>query len=112
MPHPIRLRLSRRKGFSLQAHSHAVNGLPAANVARPSRWGNPFRVGHEADTPCDAVLLFMDWLLPDDGAPEPDAARMMSEIEALRGKNLACWCPLDGCCHADVLLKLANGDDE
>jgi hypothetical protein len=27
---------------------------------------------------------------------------------ALRGKNLACWCPLDGPCHADLLLKIAN----
>jgi hypothetical protein len=26
----------------------------------------------------------------------------------LRGKNLACWCPLDKPCHADVLLELAN----
>jgi hypothetical protein len=26
----------------------------------------------------------------------------------LRGKNLACWCPLDQPCHADVLLDLAN----
>jgi hypothetical protein len=28
----------------------------------------------------------------------------------LRGKNLACWCPLDQPCHADVLLELANDD--
>lgn len=27
---------------------------------------------------------------------------------ALRGKNLACWCPLDQPCHADVLLEIAN----
>jgi hypothetical protein len=26
----------------------------------------------------------------------------------LRGYSLACWCPLDKPCHADVLLKLAN----
>jgi hypothetical protein len=24
--------------------------------------------------------------------------------EELKGKNLACWCPLDEPCHADVLL--------
>jgi hypothetical protein len=23
----------------------------------------------------------------------------------LRGKNLACWCPLDRPCHADILLE-------
>ncbi|WP_442884732.1 DUF4326 domain-containing protein [Arthrobacter sp. Soc17.1.1.1] len=27
---------------------------------------------------------------------------------ALAGKDLACWCPLDQPCHADVLLELAN----
>lgn len=26
----------------------------------------------------------------------------------LRGKDLACWCPLDQPCHADVLLRIAN----
>jgi hypothetical protein len=29
----------------------------------------------------------------------------------LRGKSLACWCPLDQPCHADVLLELANAKD-
>jgi hypothetical protein len=26
----------------------------------------------------------------------------------LRGKDLACYCPLDAVCHADVLLAIAN----
>ena len=26
----------------------------------------------------------------------------------LKGKNLACWCPLNQPCHADILLELAN----
>jgi hypothetical protein len=26
----------------------------------------------------------------------------------LRGHDLACWCPLDSKCHADVLLGVAN----
>lgn len=30
------------------------------------------------------------------------------DLTALRGKDLACWCPLDQPCHADVLLELAN----
>lgn len=29
-------------------------------------------------------------------------------VLALRGKDLACWCPLDKPCHADVLLELAT----
>lgn len=32
-----------------------------------------------------------------------------AEIARLRGHDLACWCPLDQPCHADVLLELANG---
>lgn len=35
--------------------------------------------------------------------PRPD-------VEALRGQALACFCPLDQPCHADVLLELANGN--
>jgi hypothetical protein len=26
----------------------------------------------------------------------------------LRGRDLACYCPLDEPCHADVLLEVAN----
>ena len=33
-------------------------------------------------------------------------------IRGLRGKNLACWCPLEEpWCHAELLLELANGGD-
>lgn len=40
--------------------------------------------------------------------------RLQKSLSELRGKNLACWCPLTNkkgepvMCHADVLLKLAN----
>lgn len=37
---PVRLRLSRAKGFNLQAHSRAVNGLGAVKVDRSTPWGN------------------------------------------------------------------------
>jgi Domain of unknown function (DUF4326) len=30
------------------------------------------------------------------------------ELEALRGKNLACLCPLNQPCQADFLLQIAN----
>lgn len=40
----VRMRLSRAKGFRLQAASRALNGLEAVAVARPGRWGNPFPV--------------------------------------------------------------------
>ena len=28
----------------------------------------------------------------------------------LAGLDLACWCPLDQPCHADILLDIANTD--
>lgn len=39
--------------------------------------------------------------------PDMLAVNRRSIIE-LRGKLLACWCPLDRPCHADVLAELAN----
>lgn len=97
---PQRLRLSRRCGFKLQEHSTATNGLPALVVSRPSRWGNPYHMethGRER-----AISLYEASLKRRFGVA------LNQELEALRGKNLACWCPLDLACHADVLLRLAN----
>lgn len=37
--------------------------------------------------------------------PRPPA---LVDLATLRGRDLACWCPLDLPCHADVLLELAN----
>jgi hypothetical protein len=100
-PQPVRLRLSRRAGFRLQEHSNETNGLPALVVSRPSRWGNPYPTAtHGRER---AIALFeasLKRLLGD---------ALGGELGPLRGKNLACWCPLDEACHADVLLRLANG---
>ena len=35
-------------------------------------------------------------------------SELMRRLPELRGKDLACWCPLEAPCHVDVLL-LANG---
>jgi hypothetical protein len=121
---PVRMQLSRRKGFSLQAHSRAVNGLPAINVARPSKWGNPWAIkgareagysSNETELATWCARLFREWISGDqrsttrllmDGEERVTALR--AALPTIRGKNLACWCPLDGPCHADVLLDLAN----
>lgn len=39
------------------------------------------------------------------GEPRPAVVRA-----ELAGRDLACWCPLDQPCHADVLLAIANGE--
>jgi len=102
---PVRLQLSRKKGFNLQAYSRAVNGLPAVNCARPSRWGNPFTVKRYGRD--EAVAKFRDYI----GHPNSPLEFEFADIAELRGKNLACYCPPDAACHVDVLLEYANVSD-
>lgn len=104
MTAPARIQLSRKKGFNLQAASLALNGLPAIVVARPTRWGNPYQAGDDGDG--DRAMLAKLY-----GAYVRRAEQRELKLairEHLAGHNLACWCPLDGPCHADVLLELAN----
>ena len=119
MVEPVRIQLSRRKGFRLQETSRAINGLPAVNVARPGKWGNPWRVG-EPGVPdaAEAVRRFRAAVIGFEAngsfcrpVAHPDSfiGRIIAGAPRhLAGKNLACWCPLDAPCHADVLLELAN----
>ncbi len=126
---PVRLRLSRAKGFSLQAVSMATNGLPAVSCARPGKFGNPFTIekafdaGYLRGTDERAqrsfvVECFRDWLGGSDKwwmGNESAAARkaILACLHSLRNHNLACWCPLPAPgapdhCHAAVLLEVAN----
>ena len=78
-------------------------------VDRTTRWGNPY-VGGSHLTPEQRAYvtdLFSGYLKRPEQAEEVAAIR-----EHLRGKHLACWCPLDGPCHADVLLEVANGSEQ
>ena len=70
-------------------------------VTRPSRWGNPYRVGKEAADADEAVALFRDHLQRHPALVE------LAQRE-LSGFHLGCTCPLDQPCHADVWLKVAN----
>lgn len=105
----------------------------AVYVGRGSSFGNPFRVYEHCTGPGG------DWGIEDTGrfnAPAghgwktkeaavrsavaayrtifdeyfpPGSTARYIIAESLRGKDLACWCPLSAPCHADVLLELANG---
>lgn len=57
----------------------------------------------KAEATAKAVELYR-WKMETDGFWS-NAKRRLHD---LRGKNLACWCPLDQPCHADVLLDIAN----
>src|SRR2546425_10674918 len=98
---PQRIQLRRIKGWKMPANTVIVD--------RRSRWGNPFRLqttSEFSDKPVPVELArmcaaahFRNWV---DGTFYADVQR------ELRGKNLACWCPLGQACHADVLLAIAN----
>lgn len=99
----------------------------AVYVGRPTRWGNPY---HWSNYP---ALPSVEWG-DDDPQRVPESIRRRHAVTDFRsalvysiggtlagyptkeeirtelaGKDLACWCPLDQPCHADVLLELANG---
>jgi Domain of unknown function (DUF4326) len=89
---PERFRRSRRKGARLP------KGVVV--VTRPTKWGNPHPL---ALGRAEAVRRYREDLL---------AGRLSVTVEdvkrELRGCDLACYCPLDEPCHADVLLTVAN----
>lgn len=93
---PKRVQLLPRQGW--------IDPLNTIIVTRPTRWGNPFETLGTADTGI-TIQQFTDYL-----AANPDlVARAKRE---LMGKDLACWCPLDRPCHADVWLKLVNSENQ
>lgn len=128
---PVRLRLSRARGFDLQVHSMQTNGLPAISCARPGPLGNPFVVGRDGDRRqcvylCRRLLSGQICITPP--VPRGVIARqhVAEHVEAQRatlryvtdhlgelpGHNLACWCDLPrqgepDVCHAAVLLEMA-----
>jgi hypothetical protein len=88
---PIRIQRRRTKGWRMPENT--------IYVGRGSKWGNPHTLENSGSV--SPVLRF---------ACETAPLYPKGHIEKLRGKNLACWCPLDRVCHADVLLEIANED--
>lgn len=119
---PQRIQRKRTKGWKMPPNTVVVT--------RPGPFGNPFPVSKATstkmgqttdvwvvgtwngpamwfkDTKPDAIELsvkaFRTWI------EQPPQSKLLSKARMLRGKNLACFCPLDQPCHADVLLELAN----
>jgi hypothetical protein len=99
---PVRLQLSRKKGFDLQGYSRRLNGLPAVVVSRPARWSNPWPIGSKDGGHILTRAEVIDRY-------ERHIAERHGEIrKELAGKNLACWCKEGLRCHADLLLRIAN----
>jgi hypothetical protein len=85
---PKRIQRRRTKGWKMPPDT--------VYVGRPTLWGNPFDDG----TPTQNVENFRRHL--------GRSLQLQQLSVSLRGKDLACWCPLDQPCHADVLLEFAN----
>ncbi len=79
----------------------AAPGLPASRYANPHRPDACRRCGAVHQDRAAAVAAYAA-----DLAGRPDLVR--AAREELAGRDLACWCPPDQPCHADVLLELAN----
>ena len=124
---PKRIQMSRQ-------HPWRADNPDAVIVARPSALGNPYKVrahcgGANGDwevidtgrlntsvagngwTKAGATRIAVDAYrkLLDEVYPPGGRARVHL-VMSLKGHDLACWCPLDQPCHADVLLELANGE--
>lgn len=119
---PVRVHRKRTAGWRMPPNT--------VSVARPGKWGNPFFIINEEGSPwiTDArdpsmpVLNYDVQRLLNIAETEPlgwrNARRGVVELfrqqccdrsfAELRGKNLACWCPLDQPCHADIILQFAN----
>jgi hypothetical protein len=116
---PKRIQLRRTKGWRLPPG--------AVVVARPTKWGNPFRWQdipaykyHEDGEPYRvsdwwrrrwAVIDLKASLDPEYGIPVAGYPSRDEIRRELAGKDLACWCKLGDPCHADVLLAIANSGD-
>jgi hypothetical protein len=89
----------------------------AVYVGRPTKWGNPFKVGSVIKVDHGGAHLDVRTIKTlDEAVAEYEFCMFMMQNwptleevrNELRGKNLVCWCPLHQKCHADVLLKIAN----
>jgi len=109
---PCRVQLSRRKGWRMPSNT--------VRVARPGRWGNPFTPAAYWDAGYSGSLetalkhcvdAHRAWMTGTTHWAFNSSfvmANPVPDVSLLRGKNLACWCPLGEPCHADVLLEIAN----
>ena len=92
---PQRVQRQRTKGWRMPPNT--------VYVGRPTKWGNPYAGGGSY---WDRLRGFNEYRRRVTRITDvAESARL-----ELRGKNLACWCPLGQPCHADVLLDVANGE--
>lgn len=77
--------------------------------AHDNGWADLHRLGALTFARNESVRFFAEDLTYWFGGRMKHDAPFREAVETLRGRDLACWCPLDQPCHADVLLAIANG---
>jgi hypothetical protein len=76
-------------------------------IGRPSKWGNPFRIGKLSRL--QAVQYHLRWLYGQMEAPDGREPPPLYEIKKeLTGKRLGCYCTPD-LCHGDNYVKICEG---
>lgn len=94
---PQRIQRKRTKGWKMPAG--------VVYVGRGTQWGNPFKIGQPNADDCmigtraDVVAKYRSEILLFNGGFVGFNRFWIQQH--LRGKDLACWCPLDQPCHAD-----------
>lgn len=107
----VRVQRKRTKGWKMPENT--------IYVGRPTYWGNNFKVGNTywfttLNGQFGGTIRSLEHSVPvhreyviysdsENGRAFRDLVRRQ-----LAGKDLACWCPIDKPCHADVLLEIAN----
>lgn len=113
MSESVRIQRKRTKGWRIPENT--------VYVGRPTRWGNPFTGENAVERYREAVSIFPVSENTMNAWTESGGNKVMLILLAgrhdyvknrLRGKNLACWCPLDKPCHADILLEIAKGYEQ
>jgi hypothetical protein len=81
----------------------------ARKVDRTTPWGNPFDYRGPGRDRAVAICEYTAWLDGEGPDELPAGHRVFSRswvlehLDELAGARLACWCPLDGPCHSNVL---------
>lgn len=109
---PERIQMSRQ-------HPWRKDHPDAVIVARPSKWGNIFKIGSTGWRPVDDSGVWSKEPHPPMTRQDAVDAHRWSTLnklrddphylDDLRGRDVACWCGLDDPCHGDTYLELANG---
>jgi len=112
---PVRIQRKRVKGWKMPENT--------VYVGRGSKWENPIKIKIDnnflsLEYPGQGLISYFNFGNYKEAQKkvcelyrkyiQQKTTNSELDITELKGKNLACWCPLDQPYHADVLLELAN----